>query len=328
MAHHAYLPYFAGGGVGVDVFFVLSGFLITSLLLEEWRRTGRISLRKFYVRRVLRLIPALVVFLTFIQLYSLAFFHGQRFWEMEKAIAAVVFYVGNWVRAFQLVDMGVLSHAWSLSIEEQFYLLWPLLLLLLLRTRRNDRWILGLLGLAICVIALRRASMWAGPASAERIYNGSDTRCDELLTGCGLGVLLHLVSFPLSRARSIVRYAFPPAGLLIVTVIVHPLAQQTMYTVGWPAIEVAVAIVILGLLLGTGGPLQKLFESRPAVWIGRLSYGLYLWHFPIVGRAGGWHFLGPFRIVAGFALTFIAAALSYYLVELRFLRRKERFASV
>ncbi len=327
MAHHGYVPFFGGGAVGVDLFFVLSGFLITSLLLEEWRKTRNISLAKFYLRRILRLIPALVVFLLFIQLYVLVFLRGHRFWEMEKAIAAVIFYVANWMRAFKLVDMDVLAHTWSLSIEEQFYLVWPVALLLLLRTRIHQSWILRLLGLAILLVALRRASMWMHMASADRIYNGSDTRSDELLTGCALAVWLQVGAFSRERVRSIVRYLFPLAALVIVASIARPLADGAMYTFGWPSIELSVAVVILALLSGSAGPVQKVLELPVAVWIGRLSYGLYLWHVPIIGRAGGWHFLGPLRVPVGFILTFAVAAASYYVVELRFLRRKKQFAS-
>jgi peptidoglycan/LPS O-acetylase OafA/YrhL len=327
MGHHAYIPFLSGGSVGVDVFFVLSGFLITSLLLEEWRKTGDISLRKFYLRRVLRLIPALLFFLILIETYSLAIFRGQRFWEMERAIASVIFYVGNWVEAFHWVSMGALSHAWSLSIEEQFYLIWPLALLLLLRNGRNERTILWLLGFTIVLIALRRILMWTGPASIDRIYFGGDTRSDELLAGCALGLWVHRPTFRREKTLVWIRYLLLTAFLSILVLIVHPLQVHAMYTWGWPLVEVAVCVVILSLVLGAGGLLQKLLELRPAVWTGRLSYGLYLWHFPILERAGGWHHLGPFRPLAGFALSFAAAATSYYLVELWFLRRKKQFAS-
>ena len=145
MAHHAYVPFFRGGGVGVDIFFVLSGFLITSLLLEEWRRTQDISLRGFYIRRGLRLLPALFMLLLVLQAYALLRMRGDAFWEMEKAIGAVLGYFGNWVAALGLYDMRVLSHTWSLSIEEQFYFLWPIILLLMLRSRWKRTRILGAL---------------------------------------------------------------------------------------------------------------------------------------------------------------------------------------
>ncbi len=326
MAHHAYVPFFTGGALGVDVFFVLSGFLITSILLEEWERNSDIGLRRFYVRRVLRLFPALAAFLIFIQLYSLAFLRGARFWDTEKSIAAVLFYVANWVRAFELVNMGNLSHAWSLSIEEQFYLIFPLLLLLVLRARVERRWLFAGLVAAIVILALHRAFLWTGPASAARIYNGSDTRFDELLTGCATAVGLDAGMFASAKMRTILRFALSPLILFVVLMIADPLSPERLCKFGWPAIELAVAGIILWLVLCAHSPLHKLLELRPAVWTGRISYGLYLWHVPIVGRVGGWHrFLGPLTAPVGFALTFGVAAISYYVLELRFLRMKKRF---
>jgi peptidoglycan/LPS O-acetylase OafA/YrhL len=328
MAHHAYVPFFSGGALGVDIFFVLSGFLITSILLEEWQRDSDISLRRFYVRRALRLLPALVAFLLFIQMYSLAFFQGVRFWNMEKSIAAVLCYVANWMRAFDLLDLGNLSHTWSLSIEEQFYLLFPLLLLFLLRTKITRRRLFAGLLVTIVLLALYRAFRWAGPASDQRIYNGSDTRFDELVTGCAAAVGLNAGMFGHPRVRTILRYALLPAILLLGIMIAHPLRPEMLYKVGWPAIEVAVASIILWLVVTAQSPLHKLLELPPVVWIGRVSYGLYLWHFPIIGRAGGWsRMLGPLTVPVGFALTFGVVAVSYYFLELRFLKMKKRFSA-
>jgi peptidoglycan/LPS O-acetylase OafA/YrhL len=329
MAHHAYVPFFSGGALGVDVFFVLSGFLITSILLEEWQCDSDISLRNFYVRRVLRLLPALLAFLLFIQFYSLAFFRGVRFWNTEKAIAAVLCYVANWVRAFQLLDLGNLSHTWSLSIEEQFYLLFPLLLLLLLRAKIKRRRLFAGLLLAIVFLALHRAFLWAaGPVSDQRIYNGSDTRFDELLTGCAAAVGLDAGMFAHARVRTVLRYALLPAILLLGIMTAHPLRSELLYKFGWPAIEVSVASIILWLVIGAQSALHKLLELPAAVWIGRVSYGLYLWHVPMIGRAGGWsRVLGPLTVPVGFALTFSVAAVSYYCLELRFLKMKKRFSA-
>jgi peptidoglycan/LPS O-acetylase OafA/YrhL len=328
IGHHAYIPFCTGGAIGVDIFFVLSGFLITSLLLEEWRSTGRISLPRFYLRRVLRLIPALAVVLIAIELYSVVVFHGPRFWQMQRAVASVVFYVGNWMEAFHLVDLGALSHTWSLSIEEQFYLLWPLTFLVLLRSKVKEAAIVRLLGLMIAVIAVRRYFMWTGSSSGDRIYFGADTRFDELLAGCALGIWIHLPIFPRERMRLLAAYLVGPAVLGIVVFTVHELRTKTLYRLGWPVIEVAVGIVILALLLGSAGPLQKVLEWRPAVWIGKISYGLYLWHFPILTKTESAYYLGPLRNYVGIALTFAVAAASYYFLELRFLRRKQRLAPV
>ena len=308
--------------MGVDIFFVLSGFLITSLLLEEWRRTQEIRLRDFYFRRGLRLLPALFAFLLFLQGYTLLWMRGDPFWQMEKASLAVLAYIGNWMRAFDLLDMRVLSHTWSLSIEEQFYLLWPVLLLVMLRYGRSSRWILWALLLAIAIVAVRRGFM-AGVVSEDRIYNGSDTRFDELLTGCALAVVLE-AGWLRGRLLSVLGYFVLPAIALVVGLIAMPTTFLRIARVGWPAIEISVALVVLYLVKRSGTPLHRLMETQWLVWVGRISYGLYLWHFPIIGRVGGWKFLGPFKVLVGFALTFAVATVSYRVIELPFLRRKAK----
>jgi len=129
-------PYFLGGYTGVDIFFVLSGFLITSLLVQEWRDTGRISLRKFYIRRALRLLPALCVLLLVLGVGVKLF--GLYLHVTLATLLAALFYVANWALAFDTLDMGALHHTWSLSVEEQFYILWPLMLIGMLRARLRD----------------------------------------------------------------------------------------------------------------------------------------------------------------------------------------------
>jgi peptidoglycan/LPS O-acetylase OafA/YrhL len=322
MAHHAYIPCFRGGAVGVDIFFVLSGFLISSLLLEEWRATQHISLRAFYIRRGLRLLPALFAFLLCIQAYTLLFMRGPDFWQMEKASLAVLSYAGNWVRAFGLLDMRVLSHTWSLSIEEQFYLLWPLLLLVMLRSRRSSGWIFGALLLAIAILAVRRGLM-VGAVPESRIYNGSDTRFDELLTGCALAVALE-AGFLRSRLVSGLGYLLLPAIALVLGLIARPTTWPRMGRVGWPAVEISVMLVMLYLVTHSGTTLHRLLEARWLVWVGRISYGLYLWHVPLIDKAGGWRLLGPVKTAVGIALTFAVAAVSFRVIERPFLRRKAK----
>jgi peptidoglycan/LPS O-acetylase OafA/YrhL len=267
--------------------------------------------------------------LLFVQCYGLVFLRGSDFWRTEKAIAAVIFYYANWVRAYGWGGLSHLGHAWSLSIEEQFYLVWPFIFRLLIRARKSERSILGLLGVAISVVALRRVWLWHAMATGDRIYFGGDTRSDELLAGCALAIWLHMETFPWKKAQRIVPYLLLPAVLFILGVVVHPLPIRIMYTLGWPIMELAVSVIILSLVAGSGsgGPLRRLLELAPLVWIGKLSYGLYLWHFPILAKVFTWSSLGVFRAPVGLILSFAAATASYYLVELRFLKRKRQLAS-
>lgn len=145
---------FRGANAGVMVFFVLSGFLITSLLIQEWRASGSISLGKFYARRALRLLPALIlVLLVFGAIFAAFGFKGR---VPLNAIIATIFYVANWVRAYNLFPLGGLSHCWSLSIEEQFYLCWPLILICMLRARWSSTRIVGFLVAAILCSVVER----------------------------------------------------------------------------------------------------------------------------------------------------------------------------
>jgi peptidoglycan/LPS O-acetylase OafA/YrhL len=179
-----YLP---GGFLGVDIFFVLSGFLITALLLQEWQRTGTIRLGAFYARRALRLLPALFALLALVLVAPGLFYLAARPWK-DAAIAAL--YATNWVNAFSLRNMAILDHTWSWTVEEQFYVLWPPLVPVLLALRVRRRWILSMVLLGISVSTRLRLLLWDGPASIKRLYYGLGTRLDALLVGCLVALLV------------------------------------------------------------------------------------------------------------------------------------------
>ena len=327
MAHHGYLPLFGGGSIGVDVFFVLSGFLITSLLLEEWVKTAGISFRNFYMRRALRLLPALIFFLLFVEAYSLGVLRGPRMLETQKAILAVLLYVGNWFSILKPDGLGPLAHTWSLSIEEQFYLLWPPMLLLLLRFRLRAFRIVAAIVLLVGAVAVHRAMLWTGPQSLWRIYNGLDTRIDELLAGCGFAVACAAGWMNLSLLRGLVRYSYLPAVALILSLVARPLPPQIMYRFGWPVVELCLVVILFRLIAWDKTALHKVLEIPALVWIGRLSYGLYLWHYPIFEKLGGWNALGLLRVPLACVFTFAIATASFYFVEKPFLRLKSRYES-
>jgi peptidoglycan/LPS O-acetylase OafA/YrhL len=170
--------------------------------------------------------------------------------------------------------------------------------------------------------------LWNGPSTEWRIYFGLDTRIDQLLTGCALAAAFSAGWGRLKPLRRIVRYSYLPCLIFVLYLVARPLPYRILFTIGWPVIELSLAIVLFRLIAWDHTILHNLLAFPPLVWIGRLSYGLYLWHFPIMEKAGAWTALGRLRMPVAFLLTFGVATLSFYLVEQPFLRLKSQFEGV
>lgn len=317
-----------GGFLGVDIFFGLSGFLITSLLVAEWAQTGRISLRQFYARRALRLLPALFVLLGVLCAGAALFLSARRAAEVYLGSLLTLFYVTNWALAFNLVlSLGPFNITWSLAIEEQFYLLWPPLLVAMLRLGWSRRRVLTVLTAAALFVPVYRALLWRHGVAHGRLYYGSDTRADALLWGCVAGLLVSWNLIARGRAAEFWLRAAAWLALLLLAVFMNLFGAATpfMYLGGFALVEVAVAVLLLALSVAPPRPMLAALRCAPLVWTGRISYGLYLWHWPV-----NWYaYLLPgsrgTRAVLGVALSFVAATVSFYLVERPFLRLKRRF---
>jgi peptidoglycan/LPS O-acetylase OafA/YrhL len=336
MAFHAHregspslLP---GGYIGVDLFFVLSGLLITSILLGEYEQGAASILRRFYIRRILRLFPALLLLLLVFSLASLLLLHWQqaRYNLIEAGIAA--FYMTNWSRAFYYHPPIYLAHAWSLSIEEQFYLIWPLLLLGLFRLGGSrPGWKLACFPLLIALASWAlRAGMLGRGIYLDRIYNGTDTHIDGLMLGCATALALRAAAADPRHAGWLKRAAamgLAPALLLLGFICAFvPWESPLMYDYGFFFVAVAAALLMLDLRLNDHRLLRRLLAARWLVWIGSISYGLYLWHFPIYKLMSELQFPTVQIAILGSALSLAAAAASYYLVERRALNWKSRFS--
>ncbi|MFI9833923.1 acyltransferase family protein [Streptomyces sp. NPDC051913] len=326
---HSLVP---GGSIAVDVFFTLSGFVITRLLLAEYSRTGTLALLPFYRRRWLRLVPALLA----VCAVCLVLATTTSLWSFDGSWQAVGLAATFLTNVFRAADSGAyggpLAHTWSLGVEEQFYLLWPLLLLCLLR-RLRPRTVL-LCTAALCALPLLwRCVLWH-PDAVHRIYNGTDTRADELLAGALVAVVLARLRPDDPRLRLLRvwagRLALPALGLLALVAWKVPVTGSAgiwtalWYTVGILAVAAVSATLIAGLELRPDSPLSRLLGLEPLAWIGRnLSYGIYLWHYPVV------RLLASLDVKDGLltgtvVLTLAMALLSYYLVERPFLRRARR----
>lgn len=325
--HFGLLP---GGSIGVDLFFVLSGFLITCLLLEEHQQTGGVHLGRFYMRRGLRLLPAFGVLLAVCVTTSLL-------WNEEgglREVAVAGLYLANWPGLHQ-TSLPRLGHCWSLAVEEQFYLVWPIVLAFVLRSRLTRRQVVGLVIAGIVASAVWRATLYRlAPAELKtatvmRLYMGSDSRADSLLAGC-LTAMLVSWGFVAAPVRN--RWRLGSAALAA-TIVVGYLAwnrclDHSQYYNGlFTGVAALVGLTLIHMLLAPSAVGLAILESSPLVATGKLSYALYLYHMPIIfwlKPAGlGWSHPGPTLLVA--ALTFAAAGASYFLIERPCLRLKSRF---
>ncbi len=325
--HAAGVPH--QGFLGVDVFFVLSGFLITTLLVQEWQAHGTISLRRFFARRALRLLPALAVVLLAFLAGSVALLLAGRYDGSQLAGAAEsvgygLGYVSNVVRAWHwpTTMAPALGHLWSLAEEEQFYLVWPLALLILLRRRTRVGTLLLGLSAVVVLVSLHRLQVTPTDPTAgtDRLYFAPDVRFDPILVGCLAGIAYSFGRLPrpfrTAAGLRAMRITLPVFLLLVAQL---PLTTTALYGRILFLFEPAVAALILAALLDPQCLLSRLLRAGPLVLLGRISYGVYLWHLLLFTAFGHG---------AGLVLTLPAAALSYRYVELPFLRRKRRLAGL
>jgi peptidoglycan/LPS O-acetylase OafA/YrhL len=317
-----------GGYLGVDVFFVLSGFLITSLLFQEWRRTARVDLRGFYLRRALRLFPALAALLAVALAFALLRPNAPQSPKILRGVGYSVLYLTNWIAAPDPMALGPLSHTWSLAVEEQFYLLWPLVFLGLLRlTKGRPRLSAAIFGLA-ALAAAWRAGLYLAGVSSWRLYVGTDSRADSLLVGGAIAVALAHGDLPrlVGGARASRVLGLVGAAVIGWFMIGTPLQWGGYYLGVFTVIALAAGALVIAVATNPTWAVTRFLSTAPLVWVGRLSYALYLWHFPIFGllktdRLG----VSPTLItIARLPLAFVAAVLSYYLIERPFLRLKKR----
>ena len=301
LLHHAGLAH--GGYIGVDVFFVLSGYLITCLLLAEQRRSGTVALGRFYLRRVLRLWPALLVLSAFCVAVALA--AGRAVGETLHDAAAAVGYYANLVA----LPSGLLDHTWTLALEEQFYLVWPLLLLIAGRHSGRYRWVPALT-LIVFILILD-------------LVTGRDGVIHSYVRAMGLPVGCALALTSAALRERLVPMAWPAAGaLLLLTFLPTPY----WLTAGWPISLAALLAVPLIARLTTAAN-STAFEWSPLRWCGLRSYSLYLWHFTLLSLTvhhAPDEVPHAVRLGLGVVASFAAAEASYRLVEQPVLRYRDR----
>ena len=294
LAYHLNFGWASGGLLGVQVFFVLSGYLITDLLVAEYRRHSGIRLGQFWLRRARRLLPALFVML-FVVLGWATLFDRAQLGALRSDLPSSIFYFSNWWFIFHHVPYfakfgppSPLGNLWSLSIEEQFYLVWPLLLLVGMRWIRSRR-VLGLLTLALAALsAIEMGLLFSSlPPGGDptRVYDGTDTRAFALLIGAALafGLPRNRAFGPITPGARRLLNAVGALGLLGIFLMFWQTNeyQPFLYEGGMVLLAVLTAMVI-GVTVHPGSQLRWILGWDPLRWVGERSYAIYLWHYPVI----------------------------------------------
>jgi peptidoglycan/LPS O-acetylase OafA/YrhL len=323
-----------GGYLGVDVFFVLSGYLITSLLMVEGWQTGRISIRRFYERRARRLLPALGALLLVVAGLG-TFWLTDEAAKLRGELAAALTYLTNWWLIFQKSSYfggadrpSALTHLWSLAVEEQFYLVWPLVMILLARLRVARKVVLAVLALGIVASSLTGALLYDPFADPSRVYYGTDTRALAPLVGAALAFALrpwwHRAVIGTARRWTLDGVGIAAVLALAVTAVLLHDDNPLLYRGGFTVIAL-LAAALVGVAGHPATYLGRLLGRQPLRWLGERSYAVYLWHWPVcvLTRPGvdvpvtGWA-----NAVVRVILSLGLAELSYRFVESPF--RKPR----
>jgi peptidoglycan/LPS O-acetylase OafA/YrhL len=323
---HVYYRYIQGTVLYIDVFFVASAYYITSLLIRDIERNGRIGYRDFYRRRFARIIPPVITMVAGYLLYC--WFFGPPFSTALGHAAIVLSYISNWWMIFDPKNMEDLGHTWSLSLEEQFYILWPVTFAFLVR-RMGVTWplIASICAIGLAIWVWRVCLAYQG-AHWMRMYTALDTRSDALMVGSAMAVILRLApagKFPIFD-RCLPKLAWP---LLLywgaITLLFWPYSgpSRNYYYFGsmlCGSIPGALALVML--IRSSDTIWHRIFERPEAVFLGRIFYGIYLWHYPIL------YFLQNYapwvRLLIGLPLSILIATLSYAYIERHFMRQRPR----
>jgi len=318
LVYHARPGWLPGGFLGVEVFFVISGFIITRGLLQEWQDRGRISLRAFWLRRARRLLPALFLLLVAVMAYA-SLFEPEAVAGLRGDVLAALAYVTNWhlILGNQSYFEGfskpsMLRHLWSLAVEEQFYVVWPIFLAFCLPIlKKNMTFVLIIAATIAASVAM--ALLYEPGRDASRVYYGTDTRAASLLSGAALAFLLSSRTFDSRIPRLLVALAGVAAltGLVVAACLLDE-GGAFLYRGGFLGVSLLTTLAILAVT--RPGRLSRLLGCAPLRWLGVRSYGMYLWHWPIFLLT--WPSQAGIVIVGGQVLAvIIIAALSYELFE-------------
>ncbi|MGX6977774.1 acyltransferase family protein [Vagococcus elongatus] len=326
LGYHFRIPFFNGGFIGVDIFFVLSGYLITSILLKEWQRSDSIDLKLFWKKRLKRLYPALLFLLVVITGFALILI-PKHFQSILKADAAGLTLISNWWYIFQEVPYAdffaeptPLKHLWSLAVEGQFYLLYPVVFLLFFKFFKRKRYVFyGLF--AVGTASVLTMIFLYQPEAIDRIYYGTDTRVFTLILG-GLFAFVWPYERLNKNANRSTKAALDVMGILMTALLIATVVSVTefspfLYQGGFLLVAL-MTIGLVGVIIHPSASLGKLFSHPVLRWIGKRSYSLYLWHYPIIVLSTPLRIGSNYRIVlviSQIILSFLLAHFTYELIE-------------
>ena len=331
--YHIDVNYLPGGFLGVDLFFVLSGYLISSLIIKEYKKTGTLNLYNFYMRRARRLLPA-VYFMITVCLVFMVLFNGVLLRKSHLDAVFGYIYSSNWWYIFHKLNyfdsfgaQSPFKHLWSLAIEEQFYMFFPLIFLIFNRRKKeegkgpslNKNFLYIVLGLIL--ISLIIHILLFDINNINRIYFGTDTRAFSLLVGV-VGALLYPIDKLSNPTNSKENLAYSVVSIISISILIIIMFCTTEYNT-WLYRGGFLLVAVLGLIIIISSGKQHTFISKalsfkPIVFIGKISYSLYLWHFPIIVLTTPVSEIGNpnlFYVTLRIILTFIVATLSYLVVE-------------
>jgi peptidoglycan/LPS O-acetylase OafA/YrhL len=328
LGFHAGVEGFGGGLLGVDIFFVLSGYLITSLLVTEWTRTGNLSFLRFYERRARRLLPGLFLLLLLVAVYAHWFAETDTLRELRGDAFSTLAYVANWRFIFSgqsyFVHFGPpspLLHTWSLAVEEQFYLIWPGVALLVMRWR-GRRGLAVVAAAGIVLSAILTVVLFHHGVSVSRLYYGTDVRTQEVMVGALLALMAPSIVRGAGRGMALAGGA---AALLLLWAL-HAVSGQGsfLYEGGFLLIATATAGVILLVMVRPRAVVARVLATPGLGYIGRISYGLYLYHYPLFLMIDNQHtgLTGSTLLVARLGATLGAAVVSYHCIEMPIRQRR------
>ena len=325
--YHINFNWMPGGFLGVTVFFVLSGYLITDILAIEWKRNKRIDLKKFWLSRVRRLLPGMLVMLVIV-LAWITIFHSSLLGKMRGDSLAALLYFSNWWYIYHKLSyfdsfsqLSPLNHFWSLAVEEQFYVIWPFIISLAFRYIKKKSHIILFIVLGAAASALAMAFLYEPGADPSRIYYGTDTRAFSLLIGAALALIWpssRLANKIIPQARLILDVVGGIA-LIIILVMFWKTNQYDpfLYRGGMVILSIATALLVANLA-HPASRIAQFLRFRPLRWMGVRSYGIYLWHYPIITLTTPKVNAGEFsltRAILQFLLIIVAAQISWKFIE-------------